>query len=428
MKVRTTELVRRRDAAFGAGATLFYNEPVEVVRGEGVYLFDADGRRYIDMYNNVPCVGHAHPRVVEAVARQMATLNVHSRYLEEGVIAFAERLAALHGPQIESVLFSCTGTEASEVALRMARFATGRAGVVCTNATYHGNSELVSSLTHVTRVRPETDTVHAFPFPEMFRPILEGASDAALCDAYLSALGNSIDRFNDSGVGFAALIMCSIFANEGLPDIPANFMAKATDLVHSKGGLLIADEVQAGYGRTGRWWGYETTGFQPDIVITGKPMASGVPLAATAASRNLMEIFRARTRYFNTYAASPLQAAAGTAVLDIIEDEGLMESVASVGARLKTSLTDRMGDHPFIGDVRGRGLFLGVEIVVPETGAPDSARAAQISNHLKDRGFLTNNAGVFGNVIKIRPPLIFRDEHADAFLDAWHAMLANIHD
>ena len=280
-----TTLKARRDRALGAGAALFYETPLHIVRGEGAYLFDADGRRYVDMYNNVPCVGHANPRVAEAMARQQGTLNTHSRYLHEGIVTFAERLAALHGPQIESVVFSCSGTEANEVALRMARFATGRRGIVCTNATYHGNSELVGGLTHVGSRQPETAEVHAFPFPETYRPIKEGAGEEALCDAYLERLEEAITRFEASRAGFAALIVCSIFANEGLPNVPAGFMARAADMARAPGGLVIADEVQAGYGRTGRWWGYEVTGFTPDIVVTGKPMGNGLPLAATAASR-----------------------------------------------------------------------------------------------------------------------------------------------
>jgi 4-aminobutyrate aminotransferase-like enzyme len=426
MPSREQILIQRRDRAFGAGAPLFYDQPIEVVRGEGVFLFDVEGRRYVDMYNNVPCVGHCHPKVVEAVTRQAATLNVHSRYLNESAIAFAERLTALHGPQIESVLFSCTGTEANEVALRMARFATGRQGVVCTNATYHGNSELVGSLTHVGRARPETDTVHAFPFPETYRPIRPGLDEARLCDAYLEALEDAIRRFEASGVGFAALIVCSIFANEGLPDVPRGFMAKARDLAHAAGGLVIADEVQAGYGRTGQWWGYDAAGFVPDIVVTGKPMGNGVPLAATAASRSLIETFRSRTRYFNTFAASPLQAAAGMAVLDVIEEDGLLKRVAKVGADLKAALAGRKRASPIIGDVRGKGLFIGVEIVQPDGSVPDQDRAASICNRLKDKGFLTSSAGVFRNVVKIRPPLVFGSEQALEFLQAWDATMADL--
>lgn len=421
------DLMRRRDRVFGAGAPLFYDRPLHVVRGEGAYLFDADGRRYLDLYNNVPCVGHSHPRVVEAIGRQVAELNVHSRYVNERAIEFAERFIGLHAPQIEAVSFSCSGTEANEAAIRMARMATGRMGIVCTDGAYHGNSELVSSLTYVTRNRPEMDTIHAFPYPDSYRPIRPGLSPSELCDAYLERLEDAIKRFEASGVGFAALLVCSIFANEGLPDIPPGFMAKASDLVHRAGGLVIADEVQAGYARTGVWWGYELEGFAPDIVTTGKPMGNGVPLAATAASRSLLDGFRSKTRYFNTFASSPLQAAAGMAVIDVIEQEGLLASVSRVGAGLKGALAARKDSSPVVGDVRGKGLFIGVEIVKPDGAAtPDAEMAARIANRLKDRGFLTSNAGVLKNVVKIRPPLIFSDENAQAFVAAWDATMAEI--
>jgi 4-aminobutyrate aminotransferase-like enzyme len=422
----TTDLLTRRNAALGAGAPLFYEEPLHIVRGEGVHLFDADGRCYVDMYNNVPCVGHANPHVVEAMARQQAMLNVHSRYLHEGVVAFAERLAALHGPQIESVILSCSGTEANEVALRMARFATGRRGIVCTNATYHGNSELVGSLTRLGQQPATNPAVRAFPFPEKYRPITPNLSETALCDAYLAQLAEAITRLEADGQGIAALIVCSIFANEGLPDVPAGFMPRAAAMVREKGGLVIADEVQSGYARTGHWWGYEVTGFIPDIVVTGKPMGAGLPLAATAASRALIETFRAKTRYFNTFASSPLQAAVGMAVLDEIERNDLRSSVASVGAALKASLTQRKGASDAIGDVRGHGLFIGVELVNPLDRSPDTDLARRVINVLKDKGFLTSNAGVFGNVVKIRPPLVFSPENAAEFLIAWDDTIAEL--
>jgi 4-aminobutyrate aminotransferase-like enzyme len=407
---------------------LFYEVPLHIVRGAGVYLFDADGRRYVDMYNNVPCVGHANPHVVEAMARQQATLNVHSRYLHESVVAFAERLVALHGPGIESVILSCSGTEANEVALRMARFATGKRGILCTNATYHGNSELVGSLTRLGQqpAANANSAVRAFPFPEKYRPIAPGLDEAELCDAYLARLGEAIAALEANGEGVAALIVCSIFANEGLPDVPAGFMPRAVRMVREAGGLVIADEVQAGYARTGRWWGYEVTGFTPDIVVTGKPMGNGLPLAATAASRALVETFRGRTRYFNTFASSPLQAAVGMAVLDEIEGRALRASVASVGAALKASLTQRKGASASIGDVRGHGLFIGVELVKPADGSPDTELAKRVINRLKDKGFLTSNAGAFANVVKIRPPLVFSHDDAAAFLEAWDETIGEL--
>src|SRR5882762_4023477 len=360
----TTTLVARRERALGAGAPLFYDRPLHIVRGEGVYLFDETGRRYVDMYNNVPCVGHVNPHVVEAMSCQQATLNVHSRYLHEGIIALAERLAALHGPAIESVVFSCSGTEANEVALRMARGATGKNGIVCTNATYHGNSEAVGKMTRLGPGQNSAGDVRAIPFPEKLRPLVPGAIEADLAEAYLERLRNAIRSLEDDGVGFAALIVCPIFANEGLPDVPRGFMARAAETVRAAGGLLIADEVQAGYCRTGRWWGYEGAGFTPDIVVTGKPMGNGLPLAATAASKSLVDGFRSRTRYFNTFASSPLQAAVGSAVLDVIEGENLADSVAAVGTALKSALASRK--RPWIGDVRGHGLFIGIEMIKPD--------------------------------------------------------------
>jgi 4-aminobutyrate aminotransferase-like enzyme len=418
------DIIARRESVLGAGMPLFYTTPLHIVRGEGIYLFDADGRRYVDMYNNVPCVGHGNPYVAEAMARQQRTLNVHSRYLHDGIVEFAERLVGLHGPTIESVIVSCSGTEAIEIALRMARFATGKTGIVCTNATYHGNSELVSKLTRLSAGQNSSPEVRSFPFPEKYRP-LPVTNEAELPDAYLALLAEAISDLQRIGVGFAGLIMCSIFANEGLPDIPTGFMARAADMARAAGGFVIADEVQAGYCRAGRWWGYDVTGFTPDIVVTGKPMANGLPMAATAASKKLVDGFRSRTRYFNTFASSPLQAAAGAAVLDVIERENLCENVCHVGARLKRALAVRKDTFRYIGDVRGHGLFLGVEIV-KDDGArtPDAARAVDLVDRLKDNGFLISNAGVFRNVLKIRPPLVFRDEHADAFLAAFDAVIA----
>jgi 4-aminobutyrate aminotransferase-like enzyme len=425
--MKAATLAARRDQALGAGAPLFYSTPLHIVRGQGVELFDPEGRRYVDMYNNVPCVGHANPYVAEAMARQQSTLNVHSRYLHEGIVAFAERLAALHGPEIESVIFSCSGTEANEVALRMARMATGKAGIVCTNATYHGNSEAVGKMTRIGNGQNTAGDVRAIPFPEMLRPLVPGAGEDELREAYLDRLRQVIRGFEEDGTGFAGLIVCSIFANEGLPDVPRGFMARATEIVHAAGGLVIADEVQAGYCRSGIWWGYDVLGFRPDIVVTGKPMGNGLPLAATAASRKLVETFRTATRYFNTFASSPLQAAVGMAVIDVIERENLRENVASVGAFLKRALVERKGRFASIADVRGHGLFIGVEFAKTDAlREPDMDKAVDIINRLKDRGFLTSNAGAYRNVVKIRPPLVFTQNHAEEFLVAFDATMAEI--
>lgn len=422
-------LESRRDLALGSGAELFYDTPLEIVRGEGVYLYDRDGRRYVDMYNNVPCVGHANAAVVKAMAEQQATVNVHSRYLHEGIVTFAERLVGLNHEGIESVIFSCSGTEAVEVAIQMARIVTGNRGLICTDSTYHGNSDLVGSLSYLGCPLNQTGDIRSFPFPERYRPLKEGLNDDELCAAYLAEVAARIESLKAQGSGFAGLIMCSIFANEGLPDIPAGFMSRVTDLVRGEGGLVIADEVQSGYARTGRWWGYEATQFRPDIVVTGKPMGNGLPLSATAARREFVELFRAKKDYFNTCAATPLQAAVGMAVLDEIERLDLCNHVAVVGARLTSELKRRADRYSSIGDVRGSGLFISVEMIKDgDTKEPDAALTKNLSNRLKSKGFLVSYSGKYHNVLKVRPPLVFSQTNADEFLAAFDECLAEMHE
>ncbi|MFM9936703.1 MAG: aspartate aminotransferase family protein [Novosphingobium sp.] len=415
-------LLARRELAFGKGAKLFYDIPLHLVRGAGAHLYAADGRRYVDMYNNVASVGHAHPRIVEAMAHQQATLNTHSRYLSEPAIALAERLTGLQRVT-ESAIFSCSGTEAIEVAIRIARIATGAQGIVCTDHTYHGNNTLVGALTGLSADDKRHADLRSIPFPETLRPLAPGLTGEALADAYVARLVSAIDELKATGAGFAALILCPILANEGLPDVPANFMGKATEAVHAAGGLIIADEVQAGYGRTGQWWGYDAVGLVPDIVVTGKPMGAGLPLAATTARRNLVEGFRAETRYFNTFAASPLQGAVGLAVIDVLESEGLIESARDLGTELKAALKQRLGHWPGLIDVRGRGLFLAAEFVDAE-GEPDTAGAFDLVCRLRDKGFLTSIDGAFNNTVKVRPPLALQRADALAFLDAFDSAIA----
>ena len=417
-------LQRRRDLALGSGAELFYDTPLEIVRGEGVYLFDRDGRRYVDMYNNVPCVGHANPAVVRAMAEQQATVNVHSRYLHDGIVSFGERLARLNHDDIECVVFSCSGTEAIEVAFQMARVVTGERGLICTDATYHGNSELVGSLTNVGCAANQTGEIRGFPFPERYRPLVEEVSEEKLCEAYLERVASAIESLKTEGAGFAALIVCPIFANEGVPDIPSGFMAEVTNLVHREGGLVIADEVQAGYCRTGHWWGYEYSEFRPDIVVTGKPMGNGLPLAATATRKEFVDAFRAEKDYFNTCSATPLQAAVGMAVLDEIERLDLLRNAAEVGTRLTRELESRVDAHNSIGDVRGCGLFISIEMIKDAgTKEPDAELTMSLSDRLKDKGFLVSYSGKHNNVLKIRPPLVFSHENADDFLIAFDACM-----
>jgi len=422
-------LRERRNRFLGSGTELFYDEPLEIIRGEGSYLFDSNGNRYIDMYNNVPCVGHANPAVVKAMADQQRTVNVHSRYLHEGIVIFAERLVGLHHDGIESVVFSCSGTEAVEVAIQTSRLVTGNKGIICTDATYHGNSELVGSMSYLGSDPKEIEDFRAFPFPELYRPLEEGLTEEQLCERYIRRVEGCIESLKKEGNGFAALIMCSIFANEGPPEIPSGFMEKVSKLVHSEGGLVIADEVQSGYGRTGVWWGYEKTQFLPDIIVTGKPMGNGLPISATVTRKDFVDVFRAEKDYFNTCAGTPLQAAVGMAVLDEIERLDLVRNAAEVGNRLTSKLKERVLENDWIGDVRGYGLFLGVEIVKDcYRKTPDPELTLLLSNWLKDKGFLVSYSGRFNNVLKIRPPLVFSHEDADAFLVAFDECIGALSD
>ena len=417
-------VLERRHQLLGA-ATLFYEDPIEIVRGDGVLLYDQTGREYIDLYNNVPCVGHANPVVAEAMKKQMSTINVHSRYLHQGILDYAERLLGLHHEALDNVVFACTGTEASEIALMTARIATKGRGIICTDATYHGNSSEVIKMAVARSAGPPANSEYrAIPFPQKYRPLQEGLDDETLCALYLDKVHEAIADFKQHDIPFAGMFVCSIFANEGLPDLPGNFMAKATAIVHAAGGLMIADEVQAGFCRSGDFWGYETAGFKPDIVCMGKPMGNGLPLSAMAASAEHIASFRKATRYFNTFASSPLQAAVGMAVLDEIENRDILRQSAAVGRYLRQALERIKIDHPVMGDVRGCGLFTGIEWVSEDQQA-DPNGAIAMANKLKEKGFLLSNAGALKNVLKVRPPLVFEQQHADQFLAAFTEILAD---
>ncbi len=422
-----TDLLTRRAALLGARMPLFYENPLHIVRGEGVWLFSADGTRYLDAYNNVPCVGHCHPHVLEALNKQASTLNIHTRYLHKLILDYVERLTGLHENPLAMATLTCTGSEANEIALRIARKYSGGTGVICTNAAYHGNSaatDEISSLVHGgTSPSPNVRTI---PFPETYRP-LNNLSGEALVDTLAGEVKKAIDDFTDKGIKLAAMLICPIYANEGLPDIPSGYMEKAVQYVRDAGGLFIADEVQAGFARTGRMWGYQIEGIVPDIVTMGKPMGNGFPLAGIVAGADLLNDFQAHTFYFNTFGGNPVQCAVGMAVLDVIEQENLMENAAETGNYIREGLKRLQSKHERIGDVRGHGLFLGAEWVKdPKTKEPDAAGAYWIVNQMKNRGILISSAGAFRNVLKMRPPLPFAIEHADLLLTNLDEVLSSI--
>lgn len=423
--MNATNLLERRYQLLGRAAPLFYDTPLHIVRGEGVWLYDANGKAYLDAYNNVPVVGHCHPRVVDALAQQAATLNVHTRYVHENVVEYAARLTSTFDSSLDMAIFTCTGSEANDVALRMSRTLTGKKGIICSNSTYHGNSAAVDELSTMFRGgKSHSPNVRPVPFPDHYRP-LNGLSGTALEDAYVAEVRKAIDAFEEEGIGFAGMLVCPIFANEGLPSTPEGYMARVAKLVRDAGGFLIFDEVQSGFGRTGSMWGQDYIGVTPDIVTTGKPMGNGHPIGGVIARAEIINAFRDRVMYFNTFGGNPVSSAVGLAVLSVIQEERLLENVRQVGAYIGERLLKLQEHHDLIGDVRARGLFFGMELVLDRTAkTPATEQTRHLVNLMKDRGVLISRIGPLDNVLKIRPPLPFSKENADVLLSTLDDCLA----
>jgi 4-aminobutyrate aminotransferase-like enzyme len=411
------ELLQRRHRLLGRNSPLFYDKPLNLVRGDGVWVHDADGRAYLDVYNNVPCVGHCHPHVVEAIARQTATLNLHTRYLDENLLAYAERLTSSFDASLNAMMLTCSGTEANELALRLARFVTGGQGIIVSDLSYHGNSTILAALTSCF---PTGE-----PFPSYARAVKvpdpahdrQHRSDDELATAYARHVQEAVDSLQSEGIKVAALLIDSFFANEGLPDRVPGYVEQAVEIVRRAGGVFICDEVQSGFARTGdAMWGHQRTRVTPDIVTMGKPMGNGYPVAAMVTRREWIDRFGLASHYFNTFAGNAVAAAAGMAVLDVIERQDLLKNSHQVGAHVRAGLEKLATKHPIIAGVRGRGLFFGVELVRPVNRAPADEETKQIVNRMRDNGVLISRTGRYNNVLKMRPPLVFSADNADHML------------
>jgi 4-aminobutyrate aminotransferase-like enzyme len=412
----TERLLERRRKLLGPAYSLFYKKPLHPVRGEGVWLYDADGRRYLDMYNNVPHVGHCHPRVVDAIARQGRLLNTHTRYLHELVLDYAERLVATLPDGLDVAMFSCTGTEANELALRIARSVTGGTGIIVTDYSYHGNSQAISEIsTEYTRPGMLPAHVVCVPAPDTYRGRYRGADAAGRYAGHVEA---AIETLASRGIRPAALVLDTIISSEGVVAVPRGYLSRAAACVRDAGGLFIADEVQPGLGRTGeRFWGFELDDVVPDIVTMGKPMGNGHPLAATVMRSDIAEAFARQAHYFNTFGGNPVSAAAGLAVLDVLETEQLQQNALNVGGHLVRGLQRLAARHERIGDVRGSGFFLAVELVEDREGRkPATTYADQVVERLREEGVLTHTIGPDENILKLRPPMVLSEQDADMFL------------
>ena len=421
-------LIEDRNRRLGPSLSLSYGRPLHIVRGRGSRLYDIEGQPFLDCVNNVAHVGHAHPRVNEAARRQMVSLNTNTRYLHEAILEYSERLTALFPAPLSVCFLVCSGTEANELALRMARTHTGKVGAVVLDGAYHGNSSSVVNLSPYKFNGPGgkglRPWVRMAPMPDLFRGIHRGPERevAPLYAAYVGEAARTLETeptwFGDRPPGAAAFFHESILSCGGQIPLPAGYLAASYAGAREQGAVCVADEVQVGFGRVGsHFWAFEEHGVVPDIVTLGKPIGNGHPLAAVVTTREIAESFANGMEYFNTYGGNPVSCAIGLAVLDVIEEEGLQENAANVGKRLLEGLETLRDRHTPVGDARGRGLFTGIEFVRDGDDIEPAADLADAAvQRMRDRSILLSTDGPDHNVIKMKPPLVFSQADADLLI------------
>ncbi len=422
------QILERRYRVLGRNSPTFYDRPLHLVKGRGVWVEDASGRRYLDCYNNVPSVGHCHPRVVEALCRQAGMLNLHTRYLHETVVEYAERLTALFDPSLSVAMFCCSGTEANELALRLARQWTGGTGLIVSDFSYHGNSaSLAAASTGIPAAEALASHVRAIHIPDLYRDGI-GMDEVEIAALYADKVQEAIDSLEKDGIKIAAMIVDPIFSTEGLLNIPRGFYDAAVARVRAAGGVYIADEVQPGFGRMGdKMWGHQHYKTVPDIVTMGKPMGNGHPIGGLVTRPELLERFGQNSLYFNTFGGNPVSSAVGLAVLDVIRDEHLVERARRIGDYVRQALFGLRDHHDIIGDVRGRGLFFGLELVEDRISKrPAITKTKTLINLMVEKGVLISKIGPRENVLKMRPPLVFQEADADILIHALDQTLSKL--
>jgi 4-aminobutyrate aminotransferase-like enzyme len=412
----TAAMIERRDALLGPAYRLMYEHPLHIVRGEGVWLIDPQGRRYLDVYNNVASLGHCHPAVTEAICKQAQTLATNTRYLHDTILELAERLlATVPETDLAHLMLTCTGSEANDVAYRIAKVRTGGTGVIVTETAYHGFTDAVSQFSPSLGATVDLGAhVRLVPAPRLYH-----AEGADLGERFTRDVEAAIADLQRHGIKPAALIVDSLFTSDGILPGPAGFLQGAVDAIKRAGGIFIADEVQPGFGRTGEhMWGFQRHGVIPDIVTLGKPMGNGQPVAGLLATAEVLAEFGKNSRYFNTFAGNTVSCAAALAVLDTIEKEGLVQHAARVGKILCDGIAALATRHEAIGDVRGAGMFVGVELVSDRASrTPDRELTSRVVNLMRDKGVLLSACAMGHNVLKIRPPLVLTAEQAGMVIE-----------
>lgn len=419
----TAATISRRDRLLGPAYRLMYERPLHIVKGEGAWLIDSEGRRFLDIYNNVTSLGHCHPRVVEAICRQVATLATNTRYLHDTILELAERLlATVPETELAHLMLTCTGSEANDLAYRMAKVRTGGTGIIVTETAYHGFTDAVSQFSPSLGVSVDLGAhVRLVPAPSAYH-----ADGADLADRFTRDVEAAIADLKRHGIKPAMLIVDTVFTSDGVLPGPSGFLAGAVAAIHKAGGLFVADEVQPGFGRTGEhMWGFQRHRLTPDIVTMGKPMGNGQPIAGLLVTNDAVARFGRDSRYFNTFAGNTVSCAAAVAVLDTIEQEKLIAHAATIGDQLRDGIAALAERHEAIGDVRGVGMFVGVELVSNrETREPDRATTSRVVNILRDKGILLSACAKGHNVLKIRPPLVLSSEQVDMVVQGIDEALA----
>lgn len=416
------ELLAKRKERLGPNLSISYREPLKIVRGEDVWLIDDSGRAYLDCYNNVAHVGHCHPRVVRAISDQLAILNTNTRYLHDNIVNYTERLHRTLPPELDTFFMVCTGSEANDLALRMARSYTGRKDVFVLDWAYHGHTQSLIEISPYKYKRKggagRPEHTQEFPIPDVYRAPA-GSSPEEVARDYADKARAILSQAVSAGHVPAAFIAETIPSVAGQIFLPLGYLKEIHGMIRSAGGVVIADEVQVGFGRVGSsMWAFEEHGVVPDIVTMGKPIGNGHPLAVVAVRREIAQAFANGMEYFNTFGGNPVSCAAGLAVLDTLEQDGLLENAADQGAYILEGLRGLQGKYSAIGDVRGRGLFLGIDLVKDrETKEHDGERASRIVNRARELGVLMGTDGPHDNVIKLRPPMTFTGQHADLLIE-----------
>ncbi|MGZ5298303.1 MAG: aminotransferase class III-fold pyridoxal phosphate-dependent enzyme [Actinomycetota bacterium] len=413
------EMVQRRGRLLGSAISpLSYDRPLHLVRGRGAWLYDAEGRAYLDCYNNVPVVGHSHPRVVDAIARQAATLNTNARYLHGAALDLAERLIATMPDGLDTVMLVNSGSEANDLAWRLATTATGGTGGLVTDFAYHGVTTVVADLSpEEWRSGSAAPNIATVPAPDGYRG-RHRREEPGWTTRYAEHVDEAVAALAGRGVRPAAMVVDSGFTSDGILTPPATYLQDAVRRWREAGGLFVADEVQTGFGRPGsHLWGFDVHGVVPDVVTLGKPMGNGHPVAAVVTRADIVDRFAQETEWFSTFGGNPVACEASLAVLDVIEQEGVQRNAAEQGAWIRGALEELMARHELIGDVRSLGLLIGVELVRDRrTREPATTETDVVLNAMREHGVLVGTTGRQGNVLKIRPPLVITREEAEVLV------------